>query len=377
MAAIVDALDGPDAKLNYWAFSYGTIHLVEFIQTFPSRVGRVIADGVFDAEANALTYVSQLPNDQIFVRDAMNDLISFCETAGSTNCPLSSPPTSVTSALKDRIDGIFEDLFLKPIDYSGVSISLDTFSPFFWSFQRVPSTWSKLSHILGGLETRNATLLMDLLLSQAASEPSDPSAPGVGSLNKFVLLCVDNADSTSITIHEIINLTKTVSIAEDTPLLAADLTKLSYCRHFPATRPLIPNLGVSLMNQTDTILGASNTTILILNAAHDSTTPLNSAKHLRSLLRSSSILNIRSGPGHTTVSLVSLSLAQTIHDFFVSGTLPEDLAYHSTDQDLFPTGAGESVVEASATYNGTGYTDTELGLMDATYDVFLAFLAIS
>ncbi len=78
---------------------------------------------------NASTYVSHLPNDQIYLRDAMNDLISFCETAGSTNWPLSSPHTGITPTLKDRIDCIFEDLFLNPIDYSDFSVSLDTFSP--------------------------------------------------------------------------------------------------------------------------------------------------------------------------------------------------------------------------------------------------------
>lgn len=379
MAGIVDALDGTDAKLNYWAFSYGTIYLVEFIQLYPERVGRLIADGVFDgvfdAEANARTYVSQLPNDQVSVQDAMNDFISFCSTAGSANCPFASSSSSVS--MKERLDAIFEDLFLNPVDVSEFSVSLDIFSPFFWSFQRIPGTWSKLSHILSGLETRNATFLVNLLTSQAAAPPTDENAAGVGTFNEVVLQCIDNAPSSSITVDEIVNLTKSISVTQDTPLLAADLTPLSFCRNFPDTRPLVANLGICKITETDAILAAAKTSILIINPDHDSTTPLSSAKHLRELLPSSSVLNVRGGPGHTTISLVSLSLAQTVKAFFVSGTVPEDGAFHSSSQDLFPAGAGESIVEATASYNGTTtYTTDEKALMDATYDVFLAFLAI-
>lgn len=378
MAAIVDALDGEGAKLNYWGFSYGTIHLVEFVQTFPGRVGRIVADGVFDAEANALTYVTQLPNDQASVRDALNDFVSFCETAGATNCPLSIPPTGVAATLVERIDGIFEDLFLNPIDFSGFAISLDTFNAFLWSLLRLPPTWSKLANTLAGLETRNATLLVDILASTTAAEPSDQSAAGIGTFSEYVMQCLDNAPSSSLTISEIVDLTTSISIEQDTPLLNADLTPLAFCRHFPDTRPAVKNLGVSLMAETDKLLVAANASILIVNPDHDPVTPLKSAHHLRSLLPSSSVIAVRGGSGHTTVSMVSLSLAQTIHDFFVDGTVPEDEVYHTADQNLFPVGTGDSLFEDVASYNGTvTYTDGEKVLMDATYGVFLSFLAIA
>ncbi|PVH80715.1 hypothetical protein DL98DRAFT_626699 [Cadophora sp. DSE1049] len=374
MAAIVDAVDGPYAKLNYWGFSYGTIFLAEFIQAFPSRVGRVVADGVVDPETNALTYKSQLPIDQISVRDALNDFIAFCEGAG-LNCALSVPPAGVTSTLKQRIDDLFEKLFLDPIDYFGTEISLDSFNVFLWSFMRVPVTWSLVANILQGLEVRNATLLVDLVSSQAAAAPTDPAAPGVGTQSVYPLNCIDNAASSSITIQEVIDLTKSISLQENTPFLSAGLTPISFCRNFPDKRPLLPIAGISSMSDADSVLSAMNTTILIVNPDHDSTTPLISAKKLRSLLPRSSKLALRGGPGHTTVSLASLSLSQTIHDFFVSGTVPEDEVYHKADQDLFPTGSGGSIVAAAA-FNGI-YTEEESNLLSATYAVLLSFLAIA
>ncbi|KAL2071943.1 hypothetical protein VTL71DRAFT_11286 [Oculimacula yallundae] len=374
MAAIVTALDGNNAKLNYWAFSYGAIYLAEFIQAFPNRVGRVVADGVFDPEANALTYTSQLPNDQISSRAAINDLISSCEAAGS-NCPLSTPPKGVTATLTQRIDNLFENLFLNPIDYLGTPISLDSFNVFLNSFIIIPATWSLVANIIQGLELRNATLLVNLVSSQAASAPADPSAPGVGKQSQSPLICIDNAPSSNVTLQEVIQLTKSISIAENTPLLSAGLKFTSFCRNFPDTRPLLKNAGVSLMSATDAILHASNTTVLIINPDHDPSTPLISAKKLRSLLPNSSKIAIRGGSGHTTISLASLSMSQTVHDFFVSGALPTDGQYHNVDQNVFPAGSGGGIVAAAA-FNGT-YTEDQRKILQATYLVLAAFISLA
>lgn len=92
-------------------------------------MGRVVADGVVDPETNSLTYESQLPVDQGSVRDALNDFIAMCEGAGS-DCALSMPPFGVSSGLKQRIDELFEELFLDPIDYFGTEISVDSFNVF-------------------------------------------------------------------------------------------------------------------------------------------------------------------------------------------------------------------------------------------------------
>ncbi|CZS91902.1 related to hydrolases or acyltransferases (alpha/beta hydrolase superfamily) [Rhynchosporium agropyri] len=374
MATIVTALDGKDAKLNYWGFSYGTIYLAEFIQAFPTRVGRVVADGVFDPEANALTYTSQLPNDQISARDAINDLISFCEAAGS-NCPLSTPPKGVAATLTKRIDNLFESLFLNPIDYFGTPISLDSFNTFLSSLIIIPATWSLVANIIKGLELRDATLLVNLVSSQTASAPTDPSAPGVGTQSQSPLMCIDNAPSSSITLQTLVKLTKRISIAENTPFLSAGLKPISFCRNFPDTRPLLKNAGVSLMSATDAILQASNTTVLIVNPKHDPSTPLISAKKLRCLLPNSSKIAIRGGSGHTTISLASLSMSQTIHDFFVSGALPIDGEYHNVDQNVFPAGSGKDLVAAPA-FNGT-YTEAQTKILQATYSVLAAFISLA
>ncbi|KAF7886627.1 uncharacterized protein EAF01_011305 [Botrytis porri] len=353
MAAIVDALDGTSAKLNYWGFSYGTIFLAEFIQTFPGRVGRVIADGVFDAKANALTYVSQLPNDQISVRASLNDFAAFCTTAGSKGYSFATAPTGVTGTVATRLDNIMEDIFMNPIS---------------------SNTWKTLASVLSGLETRDATALISILGSLAASAPTDGSAPGVGTLATYPLNCVDNAASSGITLDTVISLTKSISIFENTPILNADLIPITFCRNFPSTRPLVPNVGASLMAKTDTLLATAKTPILIVSAENDPTTPLKSAKALRSLLPTSSTLVYRGGSGHTTISHASLGMANAISNFLVSGTMPKDGARFAVDQNVFPTAAASGLVTPAA-FNGT-YTTQEQSFLTATYDIGLAFLAL-
>lgn len=376
MAAIVDAVDGADAKLNYWGFSYGTLLLSEFIQAFPERVGRVVADGVVNPQAVAETAAGQLPIDQFSERAALDDLIAFCEAAGATQCPLSVAPPGVTGSLSTRIDNLFADLFINPIQASGLSISLDIFNPFLVSFLRVPATWATVANTIKGLEVRNATAFLSLLSEVSAQPPTNTTAPGVGTENTYPLSCIDNAPSSDITLAQIVELTKNISITENTPTFSADLSSVCFCRNFPDTRPLLANAGVSLMAKADSILSAAKKTILIVNSEHDPTTPLISAKVLRSLLPNSSKLAIRGGPGHTTISLASLSMAQTISDYFVCGTLPRDLAYNKVDEEVFPDAPITSIATPPV-FNGSSYTASQQSLLNATYDIGLAFLALA
>jgi len=69
-----------------------------------------------------------------------------------------------------------------------------------------------------------ATLLVDLVSSQGTSAPVDQAAPGVGTQSVYPLNCIDNAPSSRITIQEVVELTKSISLQEDTPLLSAGLT---------------------------------------------------------------------------------------------------------------------------------------------------------
>ncbi|KAA8567332.1 hypothetical protein EYC84_010362 [Monilinia fructicola] len=316
MAAIVDAVDGASAKLNYWGFSYGTIFLTD-----------------------------QLPNDQVSVRASLNDFSAFCTTAGKAGCSFAAAPAGVTGTVAARLDKIIDNLFNNPIVASGITINLGILSPVLASLLRVPTTWKTLASVLSGLETRDATALVSLLGSLADPAPKNGAAPG------------------------------SISISQNTPILSAGLIPITFCRNFPATRPRVANVGVGAMAKTDTQLATAKTPILIISAENDPTTPLKSAQALRKLLPSSSVLAYRAGSGHTTVSHVSLGMARVISNFFVSGALPKDGARFAVDQNIFPTAAPNGLVTPAA-YTGT-YSAQDQSLLKATYSIGLAFLAIA
>ncbi|KAJ5448116.1 hypothetical protein N7445_002937 [Penicillium cf. griseofulvum] len=354
MAAIVDALDGKDAHLNYWGLSYGTIFGVEFIQTYPERAGKIVLDGVFDATANAETYVAQLPNDQLSVRDTINDMVSFCEQAGAAGCALNIPPAKVTANLTTRLANLQDSLYEHPIAVSqGFSITVGIFSSFMWFFSRVPTTWPLISSV----------------------PPGNPSAPDTGSLAEWPLQCVDNAPSSGITLAEVAALVLNVSLSEDTPWLNADVTSLSFCRHFPDIRPRIPNLGASKLSNANSILTQRNATVLIVNGENDPVTPLASAERLQSQLPTASRLVTRRGPGHTTVSVASLGLVKTIRTYFIDGTRPTSAAY-DLSQLVFSSAIDAGTLAPAPVFNGT-YSDAELTLLNSTYNILLAYFGLA
>ncbi|KAI1135702.1 alpha/beta-hydrolase [Hypoxylon sp. FL0543] len=80
----IEAKDSTQGKLVYWGFSYGTLLGATFASMFPDRVGRVILDGVVDADH----YVDRVMVDAILDTDAIwEKFFVYCADAGP-QCPL-------------------------------------------------------------------------------------------------------------------------------------------------------------------------------------------------------------------------------------------------------------------------------------------------
>ncbi|KAL3490310.1 hypothetical protein BJX62DRAFT_252110 [Aspergillus germanicus] len=382
MAAIVDAIEGKEnAKLNYWGLSYGTIYGAEFIQTFPERVGKIVLDGVFDAEANSETYTSQLPHDELYVRDAIANFDAMCTAAGPDACGLVLSPgnNSANLSITSRLANLQESLYHTPIPApDGTwSTTAGIFSFFMYSYLKLPPTWPIVTSAVRALETGDAGPFATLLTGATTTSVTNESAPATGSLAGWPIQCTDNAPSNQTSLREVGKLILDVSFAEETPWLNADLSTLAFCRNFPNRRPQVPNVGAEkLVNgETNEILAARNTSILIVNALHDPTTPVSSAARLHEWLPTSSQLVTRRGPGHTTISLGSLGLVQAIQDYFLDGTLPAELQAHDVSQVVFPGGDTAESANPDPVFNET-LTDDERKLLEATYNVFLAFIGL-
>ncbi|PIL33855.1 hypothetical protein GSI_03561 [Ganoderma sinense ZZ0214-1] len=100
-------------KLHYWGFSYGTILGQYFAAMYPDKVGRVIIDGVFDAD----NYRTSLWNSNLVDNEAVIDsLFTYCHQAGPLKCALYEP---TPSAIRERYHRI-----LAAVESDPVSVSL-------------------------------------------------------------------------------------------------------------------------------------------------------------------------------------------------------------------------------------------------------------
>ena len=102
------------AKLWCYSISYGTVIGSTFASLFPDRVGRMILDGVLNAEQ----YYNNHWTDNVDQMDeAMETFSTFCHSAGPQRCSFwGSTPANITA----RMDGIIRQLQNHPVPLSGI-----------------------------------------------------------------------------------------------------------------------------------------------------------------------------------------------------------------------------------------------------------------
>lgn len=102
------------AKLWGYGVSYGTVIGSTFASMFPDRVGRLVLDGVLNAEQ----YYNNYWTDNLDQTDeAIGAFSTFCHSAGPKNCSFWGPsPANITR----RIDNILDQLQNHPVPLSGI-----------------------------------------------------------------------------------------------------------------------------------------------------------------------------------------------------------------------------------------------------------------
>lgn len=105
----VDSTRSTKGKLVYWGFSYGTLLGATFAAMFPDKVGRVILDGVVDADH----YVGPTWVDSLIDTDAIWDQFFVgCHEAGPS-CKLFRPGDEVED-VRDRFYALMDQLQKQP-----------------------------------------------------------------------------------------------------------------------------------------------------------------------------------------------------------------------------------------------------------------------
>ena len=97
--------------LNYYGFSYGTYLGNTFASMFPHRVGRMVLDGVVDADDYAATGWTTNLSDNMKTWTAFFD---DCFAAGS-KCPLYNSTFTTSSQIQEHVEKFIEHLKENPI----------------------------------------------------------------------------------------------------------------------------------------------------------------------------------------------------------------------------------------------------------------------
>nr|VWO96248.1 C2H2-type domain-containing protein [Ganoderma boninense] len=315
LVALNDALDGPEAPINYYGYSYGTILGSWLVNMFPDRVGRVVLDGVLDPQLFgsvelSLGWQHQLKNAD----DVYYGLVTGCALAGSAGCAITSEgqtPADVDNTIQTVLS-MAHDAARKN---SSVPLTSGQLRTALYSYMYWPTRWANLTN-----SVFPEVFQIVKGESQGNSNVTKRSSPFSRSLVKraendttpyttSAILCGDGKDLGNVTMTDIFN--GIISASQN-------ISHMSYiCSLWPerAIERYEGPFNKTLANP-----------ILVLGNTYDPITPFSGAQALAEELGDSAKLVRMNGFGHTTSAAngASTCINGVLLAYTVNGTLPED-----------------------------------------------------
>ncbi|TCD60115.1 hypothetical protein EIP91_010703 [Steccherinum ochraceum] len=307
------ALDGPGALINYYGFSYGSIIGMYLVNMLPSKVGRIIIDGIEDATL----WTSKPPHTwhrQWFEHTDQNYDMFFteCVKAGPTRCALVNNEQDTPSTIKSRLEDFINGLHYRPLSVPHAKVPgllttgraqrfllFSLYAPAQWPFSA-----TAFAHAMQG----DGTLLLN------ANEPTvDRSS------SRTAVTCNDQASFPHApTLEEIVD--ERIDVFKHVTKFAFAAGNLENddfgCQYWDVPPPPEKFQGPWNHSLRNPILVVSNTL--------DPVTPLASGLRVQELLGSSARLLVVDSPGHCSLALPSHCLKTHVNAFFANGTLPPE-----------------------------------------------------
>ncbi|KAL1714504.1 Alpha/Beta hydrolase protein [Schizophyllum commune] len=366
MVALADYLEPGRKEINYYGISYGTVIGATFVNMFPNRVGRVVIDGVVDAQLYSGSPGYETISASVESRDAA--LLGFakeCAKAG-TRCSFRLNSTDTGDDIVDRIYGM-----MKTVNDLTKAGSLPEEVPrysdiinFIFNSLYTPKTWSTLADKLaaiyellnGGGDTtsvsrRDSISGRDLTSRHLAKRQEAQDLPTTDST--LVISCGDSVDAGNTTIQntfdEILFVTRNISPLFG-PLFNAQGTS---CYAWPvrAVERYSGPWNKKLSNK-----------ILVIGNQADPVTPFRNAKQVADQLGESAVLIEQSGYGHGSIAEYSNCTMDIVQSYFESGKTPDnDWTYCFVNEDnllLFPDQSNTTTANSTTTNTTTPDNDS-------------------
>lgn len=315
MLAILDALDGPEAELNYWGTSYGTVLGQVFVSMFPDRVGRVL----LDANLLADNYLTKLAlGCSRDTEDSLLRIFEVCVEAGPKICPLAGYAGNNTNAT-DLMDGLrksLNDLLGETVDFGtrqrmpGNELIVDIKGSLMYYIGHLTDFPNVVTLVQATLDSDwdqviNITTATPGLVDERWAHELDV-APHLG------IFCSDSSYRAKDA-DDMYSMYQAHLV--DNPFGdAVAMQRLQCARwNFTAAEPV----NADLLRNVET-----KNPVLVVNGIYDPVTPLQHAFEVSSRLRGSRVL-VHEGLGHGLTTNPSNCTLAAVKSYFTNGTLPK------------------------------------------------------
>ncbi|KAE8414634.1 hypothetical protein BDV36DRAFT_311737 [Aspergillus pseudocaelatus] len=278
------------AKLWCYSISYGTVIGSTFASLFPDRVGRMILDGVLNAEQ----YYNNYWTDNVEQMDeAIETFSTFCHSAGPEKCSFWGPtPANITA----RMDGIVRQLLNHPVPLSGVGdqdlptmVTYSDLKTLFLNTVYAPlARFPTMANILHQAERGNVSALAGMY--DKSNSITDA---------RLAITCTDSYRRNRLTTMEGFKIWVEYTISKSKYIGDIYPTFLEgiLCRSF---RPQLPDSMV-VQDEISALSMPTSFPILFASNTIDPITPLESARKMSSRFAGSVVL-MQEGVGHTVIN---------------------------------------------------------------------------
>ncbi|KAK3682956.1 TAP-like protein-domain-containing protein [Podospora appendiculata] len=311
-------------KLVYWGFSYGTFLGATFAAMFPDRVGRVILDGVVDAEY----YTSPTWRESLLDADKVLDLFfEYCADAeaqclfyrdGDTADDLAGRYHSLMTSLESNPVSFIHPEHFYPVVIQARFIKRLVLGVLYSPMQLFPVLAWFMDHLYEGRYAEFGLLYQDLQVQCLL-----PGSPMDLSLNdaQRAIMCADKVQPNNQTLAEISKDLQSMSRISQFAdvwmeiMLQCNGWDIAFSPNSPwASSP--PSTNNNHHNQIKTSFP-----LLFLSNTYDPVTPLAAAVKMALKFQHAGLLEQKS-QGHCTTSTASRCTAQVIRDYVWHGKVP-------------------------------------------------------
>ncbi|KAL8292261.1 hypothetical protein RQP46_001727 [Phenoliferia psychrophenolica] len=297
-------ISGSDTRINYYGISYGSL-LGQFLSVIlpPSRLGRIVIDGIANADVWQDYPTSQLTTPSYADADATikQGFERSCASAGAA-CALSSLGSA--TVIVDAIHSLIDQLYFSPVQiapsiYPSGSVKPQYVRALLFEVAYAPTLWATAAVAFAEAISGNYSLLLELIApSPGPSLVSQASESATYAYSVEAVMCNDwlayDAAHPPPTTKESAQLIRH-NLEHVSGSMGDSLYLLMFCDLWPSKSKSRYEGTLKLAKQ------ALKTPILILTNTWDPVTPrLGALTALQNLGMTNSRLVEQNGTGHTT-----------------------------------------------------------------------------